>query len=101
MINRAISHPDAKYHSVIAKFLHDFNNYYLQQDDCAFNPVKTNENADTLRFFQNYEYIKEQVNFGIYKGNDTSDTTEPSDLDFNQISHDDFRNAGLYNLFKH
>jgi len=98
--NRAFSHSDAKYHSVIANFLHDFNKYYLQQNDSAFNPVQTNENADTLRFFQNYEYIKKQVKLGIYKGNGTSDTTEQSDLDFNQISHDNFQNAGLCNLFK-
>ena len=98
--NRASSHTEAKYHSVIANFLHDFNKNYLQQNDSAFNPDQTNENADTLRFFQNYEYIKKQVKLGIYKGNDTSDTTKQSDLDFNQISHDNFQNAGLCNLFK-
>ena len=97
--NRAFSHPEAKYDSVIATFLHDFDNYYLQNYS-TFSPVQTNDNADTLRFFQNYEYIKKQVELGIYKGNDMADTTEQSDLDFNQISHDAFRNAGLSNLFK-
>ena len=97
--NRAFNHPKAKYCSVIAKFLHDFDNYYLQ-DNSAFIPVKTNEKGDTLRFFQNYEYIKKQVEFRIYKGNDTSDTREQSELDFNQIGHNDFQNAGLCNLFE-
>ncbi|MCE2415445.1 DUF262 domain-containing protein [Candidatus Poribacteria bacterium] len=97
--NRAFSHPEAKYDSVIATFLHDFDDYYLQSYS-AFSPVQTNDSADTLRFFQNYEYIKKQVELGIYKGNDMADTTEQSDLDFNQISHDAFRNAGLSNLFK-
>ncbi len=97
--NRAFSHSEAKYHSVIAKFLHDFDNYY-SQNDSTFSPDPTDENADTLRFFQNYEYIKKQVKLGIYKGNDTSDTTVQSDLDFNQISHDNFQNDGLRKLFK-
>ena len=96
---RAFSHTEAKYRSVIAKFLHDFDNYYLQ-DNSAFTPVQTNENAETLRFFQNYEYIKKQVKLGIYKGDDTSDTRDQSELDFNQISHDDFQNARLCNLFE-
>ena len=98
--NRAFSHSEAKYHSVIAKFLHDFNNYYLQQDNSDFTPVQTNENAETSRFFQNYEYIKKQVELGIYKGNDTSDTGDQSELDFNQIDHDNFQNPGLCNLFE-
>ena len=98
--NRAFSHSEAKYHSVIAKFLHDFNNYYLQQDNSAFTPVQTDENAETSRFFQNYEYIKKQVELGIYKGNDTSDTGDQSELDFNQIDHDNFQNPGLRNLFE-
>ena len=97
--NRAFSHPEAKYHSVIAKFLHDFDIYY-SQNYSTFSPVEKNDNADTLRFFQNYEYIKKQVELGIYKGNDTSNTTGQSELDFNQVSHDDFQNAGLCNLFK-
>ena len=97
--NRAFSPSEAKYQSVIAKFLHDFDNYYLQ-DNSVFTPVQTNENADTLRFFQNYEYIKKQVELGIYKENVTSDTEEQSDLDFNQISHDDFQNDGLSTLFE-
>lgn len=97
--NRAFSDSEAKYQSVIAKFLHDFDNYWLQ--NCStFSPVQTDANADTRRFFQNYDYIKKQVKFGIYNGNDTSDTTEQSDLDFNQISPDNFQNTGLYNLFK-
>ena len=98
--NRAFSHSKAKYHSVIAKFLHDFNNSYLQQDNSAFTPVQTDKNAETSRFFQNYEYLKKQVELGIYKGNDTSDTTEQSELDFKQVSHDDFKNTGLCDLFE-
>ncbi|MDE0688070.1 MAG: DUF262 domain-containing HNH endonuclease family protein [Candidatus Poribacteria bacterium] len=98
--NRAFSHSEAKYHSVIAKFLYDFNNYYLQQDNSAFTPIQTNENAETSRFFQNYEYIKKQVKLGIYKGNDTSNTGDQSELDFNQIDHDNFQNPRLYNLFE-
>ena len=51
-------------------------------------------------FFQNYEYIKKQVESGIYKGDDTSDTETHSELDFNQIGHNDFKNTGLCDLFE-
>ncbi|MDE0315428.1 MAG: DUF262 domain-containing HNH endonuclease family protein [Candidatus Poribacteria bacterium] len=98
--NRAFSSSEAKYHSVIAKFLHDFDRYYSQQDNSPFTPIQTNEDAETLRFFQNYEYIKKIVELGIYRDNYTSATEDDSELDFNQIHHDDFRNAGLCNLFK-
>ena len=97
--NRAFSHSKAKYHSVIAKFLHDFDNYFLQGNS-AFTPAQANENAETLRFFQNYKYIKKQVELGIYKENNTPDTGDQSELDFNQIGHDDFQNTGLRNLFE-
>ena len=52
-----------------------------------------------LDFFKNYEYIKKQVELGIYKGNDTSDTGNQSELEHNQIIHEDFQKAGLRNLF--
>ena len=97
--NRAFSSSEAKHDSVIAKFLHNFDCYYLQNNS-TFTPVQTNDNTETLRFFQNYEYIKKQVELGIYKGNDVLDTGEQSDLDFNQISHDNFQNTELCNLFE-
>ena len=97
--SRAFSHSKAKYHSVIAKFLHEFDNYFLQENS-SFTPAQTNENAETLRFFQNYEYIKKQVELGIYIGNNTPDTGDQSELDFNQIGHDDFQNTRLRNLFE-
>lgn len=89
---------DAQYRSIIAKFLNDFYNHYIEGNS-DFKPVQVNENADTLRFMQNYEYIKAQVELGIYKGFNTSDVKNQSDLDFNRIEHNDFRNAGLWNLF--
>ena len=97
--NRGFSTSDVKYHSVIAKFLSDFHNHYLD-DNSAFTPIQTNESAETFRLFHNYEYIKKQVRLGIYKGNDTSNTGDQSELDFNQIGHNDFQNAGLCNLFE-
>ena len=96
---RGFKNTDVIYRSVIAKFLSDFYNHYIEGNS-DFTPVQTNENADTLRFLQNYEYIKKQVELGIYKGDDTSDTEDQSDLDFNQIDHNDFQNAGLCNLFE-
>ncbi len=95
--NRAFSYSEAEYRSGIAKFLSDFSKYYLQ-DTSAFTPVQTEE-ADIHRFFQNYEYIKNQVNLGIYKGDDIQETEDKSELEHNQISHKDFQKTGLRNLF--
>ena len=96
--NRGFSPSDAEYRSVIAKFLNEFNDHYLSGKS-TFTPVQPDENGEAPRFFQNYEYIKKQVELGIYKGNDRSDTGGQSELEHNQIVHEDFQKAGLRNLF--
>ena len=47
---RAFREHEAKYDSVIAKFLDDFNSYY-SQDNSTFTPVQINENGETRHFF--------------------------------------------------
>ena len=96
--NRGFGSSEAEYRSVIAKFLSEFNVHYLSGKS-AFTPVQLDKNGEAPRFFQNYEYIKKQVELGIYKGNDTSDTGNQSELEHNQIVHEDFQKAGLRNLF--
>ena len=93
------SRSEAEYRSVIAKFLTDFADRY-PQGNLASTPVQTAENAEASRFFQNYEYIKEQVELGIYKGNDMPDNGHQSELEHNQIAHEHFQKSGLRNLFE-
>ena len=76
----------------------DFSNHYLQGSSTSFSG-QTEENAEILRFFQNYEYIQKQVKLGVYKDDDTLDTRDQSELEHNRISHEDFHKAGLRNLF--
>ena len=97
--NRGFSRSDAEYRSVIAKFLMDFADRY-SQGDAASALKQTDNNSDACRLFQNYKYIKEQVELGIYKGDETADTKRQSDLEHNQVVHKDFEKAGLRNLFE-
>ena len=97
--NRGFSSSEAEYRSLIAKFLMNFINHYSQSDS-VFTPERTENITGEERFFQNYEYIQEQVKLGIYQGNDASDTRHQSDLEHNQIHHKDFQKAGLRNLFE-
>ena len=97
--HRGFSPSEAEYRSVIAKFLLDFVNHYSQSNS-AFISAPTEDNAEAGRFFQNYKYIKAQVELGIYKGDNTPDTEQQSDLEHNQIAHEDFQKAGLRNLFE-
>ena len=97
--NRAFSPSEVKYSSVIAKFLMIFSDRYSQSDSVSI-PGHTENNAEEERFFQNYKYIQEQVELGIYKGDDAPDTGRQSNLDHNQIDYEDFRKAGLRNLFE-
>ena len=97
--NRGFSRSEAEYRSVIAKFLMDFADHY-SQGDAASILEQTDNNSDACRLFQNYKYIKEQVELGIYKGDETADTKRQSDLEHNRVDHKDFEKAGLRNLFE-
>ena len=97
--NRGFSRSDAEYRSVIAKFLMDFADHY-SQGNAASTIEHTDNNSGACRLLQNYKYIKEQVELGIYKGDETADTKRQSDLDHNQVVHKDFEKAGLRNLFE-
>ena len=82
--NRGFSRSEAEYRSVIAKFLMDFADHY-SQGDAASTLEQTDNNSDACRLFQNYQYIKEQVELGIYKGDETADTKRQSDLVLSQV----------------
>ena len=97
--NRGFSRSEAEYRSVIAKFLIDFADRY-SQGDAASTLEQTDNNSDACRLFQNYKYIKEQVELGIYKGDETADTKRQSDLEHNRVDYKDFEKAGLRNLFE-
>ncbi len=97
--NRGFSRSEAEYRSVIAKFLMDFTDRY-PQGNFPFTSVQTEEDAETSRFFQNYEYIKEQIELGIYKANNIPDNARQSELEHSQIDHEDFQRAGLRDLFE-
>ncbi|RKU07525.1 hypothetical protein C6502_17265 [Candidatus Poribacteria bacterium] len=98
--NRGFTPSEAEYRSVIAKFLNDFADSY-RQDIPAF-PLNLPEDGveEYRRFFQNYKYIKDQVQLGIYKSNNTRDTEHQNGLEHNQIEHKDFQKTGLRNLFE-
>ena len=97
--NRGFSPSEAEYRSVIAKFLMNFAHCYSQSDPVSI-PTQTENNAEQGRFFQNYKYIQEQVKLGIYEGDDALDAGRQSDLEHNQIGHEDFKRARLRNLFE-
>ena len=97
--NRGFSRSEAEYRSVIAKFLMDFADQY-SQGDAASTLKQTGNTSDACRLFQNYKYIKEQVELGIYKGDETADTKRQNDLEHNRVDHKDFEKAGLRNLFE-
>ena len=97
--NRGFSSSEAEYRSIIAKFLMSFINHY-SQNNSILTPQKTENDTEEERFFQNYEYIQEQVKLGIYQSDDASDTERQSDLEHNQIHHKDFQKAGFRNLFE-
>ncbi len=96
---RGFNNSDMIYRSVIARFLNDFYNHYISSNS-DFTPVQTDENAETLRFLHNYQYIRKKVEFAIYKGNVKSDSEEQIGLDFNKITYQDFRKISLQNLFE-
>lgn len=95
--NRAFGPSEAEYRSIIAKSLKDFADSY-QQDIPVFPLIETEDGAEAHRFFQNYSYIKDQVKLGIYYN--TPDTEHQSELEHNQIDHEDFQRTGLRNLFE-
>ena len=97
--NRGFGPSEAEYQTVISKFLMNFTTHYSQSNS-VFIPNQTENNAEEGRFFQNYKYIQEQVELGIYKDDNASRTKRQSDLEHNQISHQDFQKAGLRNLFE-
>ena len=97
--NRGFGPPEAKYRSAIAKSLKDFADSY-QQGNPAFPPIQTEDGIDALRLYQNYQYIKNQVELGVYDGNSTPGTEDQNELDHNQIDYKDFQERGLYNLFE-
>ena len=97
--NRAYSPSEAKYHSVVARFLMKFSDLY-SQSDTEFILGQLESDSEEERFFKNYEYIKEQVELGIYKSEDALDTRCQSDLDHTQVDYQDFQNAGLRDLFE-
>ena len=97
--NRGFNRSEAEYRSVIAKFLMDFADRY-PQGNAAPTIEQPDNDSDASRLFENYKYIKEQVELGICKGDETPDAKHQSDLEHNQIVHKDFQRAGLRNLFE-
>ena len=97
--NRAFSPSDAEYRSVIAKFLMDFSDSYSQCGTVSI-PGPLEDNSEEKQFFQNYKYIREQVELGIYKGDAAADTGSQSDLNHYQVGYEDFRQAGLHGIFE-
>ena len=97
--NRAFSHSEAEYRSVIAKSLKHFADSY-QQDTPVFPLIQTEDGVGAHRFFQNYKYIKDLVKLGIYEDYNTPDTGHQNELEHNQIDREDFQKAGLRSLFE-
>ena len=83
---RARQHKDADYHSNIARFLKDFSDYYQNMKD-TFSPDEKN-----TRLFENYTYIKEQI--------DLSMQNKDCKLEYQGVSCRDFERAGLRGLFE-
>ena len=96
--NRAFDRTDAEYRSVVASFLMEFAESY-QQDDPPFSFKRKKDDAKESRYYQNYDYIKDQVKRGICEDNDTPDNSQ-NELDCEQIQPKDFERAGFRNLFE-
>ena len=77
----------------------DFSHSYSQSGTVSI-PRQLEDNSEEKQFFQNYKYIREQVELGIYKGDNAADTGSQSDLDHNQVGYEDFRQAGLRGIFE-
>ena len=97
--NRGFSPPEAKYRSVIAKSLKDFADSY-HQGNPAFPSSRIEDGNHALRLSQNYQYIKKQVELGVYEGDNTPGSEDQNELEHNQIDYKDFRERGLCNLFE-
>lgn len=97
--NRAFSPSEAEYRSVVAKSLKHFADSY-RQGNPTFPPSPAQDGIDTHRFFQNYEYIRDQVKVGICGDDDTSDTENQSELEHNQIDYTAFQKTGMRTLFE-
>lgn len=95
---RAFDSSNAEYSSDIASFLMDFNTRYSHAIKTS-TFLEIENNLEGKYVFQNYEYIKKQVNLGIYKGEVSSDT-EDCELEHEQVIHKDFQKSGLRNLFE-
>ena len=65
----------------------------------SFSFKRKKDDAKKSRYYQNYDYIKDQVKRGIYEGNDTPGTSQ-NELDYEQIQPKDFERAGFRNLFE-
>ena len=97
--NRARSFSDSEYRSVVAKFLSEFAKYY-QDEKTSFCPTRLNRDAEERRYFQNYKYIKRQVQSGIYEDKATPDNSRQDDVEHEQIQQNDFKQKRLFSLFE-
>lgn len=97
--NRGFMPADIHYSSAIARSLKEFAESYRQ--DNPFFPLASPEDGDEeCRLFENYDYIKNQVQFGIYENENTMVTEHQNQVEHSRIEHQNFELTGLRNLFE-
>ena len=93
--HRAATKKASDYRSVVARFQMDFSEFYTETG--LVSPSKKGDGAAEVLFFQNYEYIKEQVR-GICEDNEKSNSKR--DIEYEQIPQESFEQKPLRHLFK-
>ena len=92
---RAATKKDSDYRSVVARFQMDFSEFYM--GTALVSSGKKDAEAEEELFFQNYEYIKEQIR-GISE--DAGKSNSKRDIEYEQIPQKSFEQKPLRHLFK-
>ena len=89
----------AKYHSITAKFLMEFEAYYRKAEPSFHPPSIKEDDVNEERFLLNYQYIKEQVD-RLYNDDPFPGDTTKKELEYEQVQKESFKKPKLFNLFE-
>lgn len=90
---RARGARDSEYRSQISKFLMNFSKFYTESLD-KFDLQFLMNNVEGGRIFNNYRYLRNELNNFLYLGGG-----EESDLECEPLHHSDFKKASVRQLF--
>ena len=93
---RASNFRDKDYRSVVGKCFWEFARFYTDGLS-QFEPTRDKEKVESRRLFENYDYIKDQINLALIN---TADHKDRYKLNFERDGHDQFNTAGVRRLFE-